>query len=672
MSSYTLNSKFIKYNIISNISSMLFSIDSTDNISLYLCEQIGELFNSSYTSIYKRQSIRNNCHYNFLYSELSSCKNDISSSKKKRDKNTISNHFEKPLKIADYDKVLQSGKVLLYQGDKLLLIPITLKSSLFGAICVMHLNIFDNDMKREILLCADIIRNIFNLWAENINKSYLIQSLIDFMPPTLGLNEKGEINVWNKSMEDMTNANRHDMLGKGEHENGMPFYGYRRMTVPDLILNPNNDWENKYIEYKKDADNVYSVAHCPCLPGGGAVITCKTSILYEINGYVWGAIHTVRDITRELSLENSLQVSEIMNRTITDIVKIGVATFKGDVLINHNKRFANLLGLDPILTNRNDYYSILNYVNSEDLAQTRNNFSRMFNGRDSMRFEFRFNKLDGERFYRVYSYSDVIKNTDFLNIIIDDITEQKLLAQKAKMNELKLYHEDRLTALGTMAAGVAHELNQPLNTILVTSDSLLYSLEQCTLIKQSELRKSLELISGQVDRMSQVILNIRNFSREDIELYQGNTTIQEALDNVLSMIGTQLEVHGITLHRNIVPRLLQIKGSVNRVEQVIMNLINNARQALDVSNRKDKSIWISVYPKNEYNVFEISDNATGIMPQIIYKIFDPFFTTKDVGKGTGLGLAITRSILSDIGGSIECFNNKYGGATFVASFLLSD
>ena len=171
--------------------------------------------------------------------------------------------------------------------------------------------------------------------------------------------------------------------------------------------------------------------------------------------------------------------------------------------------------------------------------------------------------------------------------------------------------------------------------------------------------------------MSEVIQNIRNFGREDREHTLEDLNVNDAIENVFSMLGRQLEVHGIQVKKNLLRGLPPIKANLNRLEQVIMNLVVNARQGLDECYKDPKELWVRTFERNGNVLIEVGDNATGIPNHIMMKIFDPFFTTKPVGKGTGLGLTISQSIMAEIGGYINVFNNEKGGATFVVNAPIS-
>jgi C4-dicarboxylate-specific signal transduction histidine kinase len=143
--------------------------------------------------------------------------------------------------------------------------------------------------------------------------------------------------------------------------------------------------------------------------------------------------------------------------------------------------------------------------------------------------------------------------------------------------------------------------------------------------------------------------------------------VNQAVDNVFSMIGRQLEAHNIDVQKNLDKNVPRIKTELNRLEQVIMNLVVNARQALDASSRDAKKLWVKTGMQKKIIQIEVVDNALGIPADLTGKIFDPFFTTKDVGQGTGLGLTISQSIVAEFKGQLKVFNNESGGATFIVS-----
>ena len=235
----------------------------------------------------------------------------------------------------------------------------------------------------------------------------------------------------------------------------------------------------------------------------------------------------------------------------------------------------------------------------------------------------------------------------------------------ALIDEAKFHHDARLAALGTMAAGIAHELNQPLNTIRVITEGLLFGREKGWPLEVEEFFENVEMISRQVVRMDKVIQNIRNFARENRDQEIASVSVNEAIENVFSMIGRQIEDHGIRVEKDLEPELPPLRTTLNELEQVVMNLLLNARQSLDECDEPLKVIRVKTECRDSKILLEVSDNGPGIPAPLHGRIFDPFFTTKGPGKGTGLGLSISQSIVSKFGGRIEVRNNDDGGATFV-------
>jgi PAS domain S-box-containing protein len=511
------------------------------------------------------------------------------------------------------------------------------------------------------------VSSVFELWMARLNLEKRLNDLINFMPtPTFLMNTDEVITGWNRATEEMTGWKAERIVGKGNYENGIPFYNMRRPTVSNLIMYPDKKWESAYHEFQRDGDVVHSLAYCPALPGGGVFLSCKTMRLYDINNLLLGSIHTVRDVTLEREMEKSLHRSESMYRAISDFAGVGIMVFGADRIIYYNERLASFMGISGEEISKADFMA---WIHPEDHLQLERHVKALLDGKQAnLRFEFRANHRESIRSYRALAQLMEYEDQQAIHLILDDITEQKEMAEKARLNELRLYHEDRLTALGIMAAGIAHELNQPLNTVRVVTDGFLYGREESWNLDQEELFEGLEMISKQVERMSKVIQNIRNFAREDRGESSGEVNANKAIENTFSMIGRQLEAHGIQVRKELEDGLPSIKANLNRLEQVIMNLVVNARQALDDCQRERKELWIKTGANNGSVYIEVSDNASGIPVDFLMRVFDPFFTTKEVGKGTGLGLSISQSIVAEFKGRIEAFNNERGGATFVVTF----
>jgi C4-dicarboxylate-specific signal transduction histidine kinase len=242
--------------------------------------------------------------------------------------------------------------------------------------------------------------------------------------------------------------------------------------------------------------------------------------------------------------------------------------------------------------------------------------------------------------------------------------ELDLLAARNRINKA-----DKLAFLGNMAAGIAHEINQPLNSIKVTADSILMWSKDEQSYQLSEFLEDVQTISEQATRIANIIKYIRDLIRSHQQTTSQRFNISQAINNAVNMLTPQLNAAKVSLSLNLAEKPLEINGSLVHMEHVILNLINNALEALESSLQAHKEITIQAYLKDKI-IVTISDNGPGIPEDIKQKLFTPFFTTK--GTGMGLGLSIVKSVITSHGGDITVSNNEIGGAAFRLAFPLAD
>ena len=234
--------------------------------------------------------------------------------------------------------------------------------------------------------------------------------------------------------------------------------------------------------------------------------------------------------------------------------------------------------------------------------------------------------------------------------------EAELETQRTRM-----MHSDRLRSLGEMAAGIAHELNQPLVGVRGFAEHILIGQELNWELTPETLKERMEDIIEQADRMVHIIQHVRLFAREAGKPTKESVQVNDIVSSSLDLIGAQFRSHGIDLETQLSDHLSPIMANPYSLEEVILNLLNNARDAVEThkvnasTNYKPKvSIKTHPSPQNPQDVqIEIIDNGGGIPQDIAQKIFDPFFTTKDPDKGTGLGLSISKSIVEEFHGSLS-------------------
>ncbi len=234
--------------------------------------------------------------------------------------------------------------------------------------------------------------------------------------------------------------------------------------------------------------------------------------------------------------------------------------------------------------------------------------------------------------------------------------------------ETQLIQASKLATLGEMAAGIAHELNQPLNVMKIGSDFLKEVVRGGKKIRDEELNTVAEEISSQVDRASGIIKHMRDFVRI-ADKKPGKADINKPIRDVFKIIGEQLRLRQIELELDLDENLPPIMADSNRLEQVFINLVTNARNAMeDKMSGPTKLLKIRSFINNGDVTVTVSDTGIGIPEDIIDRIFEPFFTTKEAGKGTGLGLSISYGIIKDYGGTIRVETEVGTGTTFELRF----
>ena len=230
------------------------------------------------------------------------------------------------------------------------------------------------------------------------------------------------------------------------------------------------------------------------------------------------------------------------------------------------------------------------------------------------------------------------------------------LKKRQKQQQL-LIQKSKLESMGELSAGIAHEINQPLGGISMGLDNILFKLSMDGL-SEEYLTNKINALFKDIDRIRQIINHVRIFSRDQDSEMLETVDLNEVIYDALSMVSKQYNNHNIKIVLKLSDKKFYTIGNKYRIEQVILNLLSNAkyaveeRQKLSKNDVYTKTITIKSYGVNGNVVIEIEDNGTGIPQKNIDNIFDPFYTTKDVESGTGLGLSITYGIIKEMKGEI--------------------
>ncbi len=243
--------------------------------------------------------------------------------------------------------------------------------------------------------------------------------------------------------------------------------------------------------------------------------------------------------------------------------------------------------------------------------------------------------------------------------------------------EQQLIQASKMATLGEMATGVAHELNQPLSVIKIASSFFMKKIRKNEKIRDEILFTMSQEIDSHVDRATKIINHMREFGRKS-DMTLGKIQVNEVLKKAFEIFSQQLKLREIEVTWDIEESLPLITADAGRLEQVFINLLINARDAIDekwktqAHQKGDKKITLKTGSDEKTVFVEVSDTGTGIPDDIAEKVFEPFFTTKKVGEGTGLGLSISYGIINDCGGAIQVAPNKTDGTCFIIQFPIQD
>lgn len=231
---------------------------------------------------------------------------------------------------------------------------------------------------------------------------------------------------------------------------------------------------------------------------------------------------------------------------------------------------------------------------------------------------------------------------------------------------------EKFTALGEMASGIAHELNQPLNVTKIICQGILKDIQKDR-FSLEELKNDLPEVVHQMNKMAETIEHMRMFTATRNNVLKKEFDINFVIENAFKFTGAQMADHGVAVKKELAPGLPLLFGDQLGVEQSVLNILANARNAVEASGKQEKNIIVKTYlTENKKNVcVQISDNGPGIPEDVRKKVFQPFFTTKNAMapdgrpvKGKGLGLSLAHKIIQDHGGEIVLESVVGQGATF--------
>ncbi|MBI1912959.1 MAG: response regulator [Deltaproteobacteria bacterium] len=249
--------------------------------------------------------------------------------------------------------------------------------------------------------------------------------------------------------------------------------------------------------------------------------------------------------------------------------------------------------------------------------------------------------------------TDIEDNQGYV-ITAKDVTEDRLIQKRLLLSS-------KLAALGEMAAGIAHEVNNPLQVMMANLELLEVNVSERGI-------KRVEHLKDGVLRIKNIVRDLLIFAREQTTEVE-DVDINRVIEKVVDLLRNQLKLANVNIELDLDRRALAVRCNKNLFQQVIINLLQNAKDAIEESKKGTRAYIRTVLLPGGIVVVEVSDDGPGIPDTVVDRIFDPFFTTKDVGKGTGLGLSVSRRIIEGMGGNIAVASSPSTGTTFTINLL---
>ncbi|MCE5335787.1 MAG: PAS domain S-box protein [Desulfobacteraceae bacterium] len=362
-------------------------------------------------------------------------------------------------------------------------------------------------------------------------------------------------------------------------------------------------------------------------------------VLYELR---WSTLleHEVDVKTNDIrKYADDLERSETKYRSLVEGAEDLIFTLDANGIIKTaNRHMARLFGFNPENLNGQSLYR---FLPREQVYEQLRTVGEAFKSGKGSTVESRLDVAAGSFWFNIqYIPIEGEKSEQLALGIARDITERKNI-------ENQLINTEKLASLGTMAAGVAHEINNPIGIMLGFCDLLIERMEPGT-IEYNDL-KTIERHGLHCKSIVERLLSFARISEETEE----SCDLNENVESIISVVGHNLDINNIKLVLSLEKNLPRVRGDSRGLQQVFLNLITNAVQAM---HGKGVLTVVTRLSGNALGTAEVivSDTGTGIRREFLRKIFDPFFTTKKVGEGTGLGLSVSYGIITKYGGTIEC------------------
>lgn len=471
---------------------------------------------------------------------------------------------------------------------------------------------------------------------------------------TFVVDREHRIVYWNRACEKLTGISREEILGTSRE--GLPFYTHEGPSMASLVVEQNYKALERIFGQKnlRRSPNLpvafEAYEYFPDFQGSERYFYNTCSPIYDEQGQIQGAVQAIVDVTERELLARELKDSEEKFRTLVETSLDGIVLHRDLKILYVNRACLEMFGYQQPEEMLGQ--SLLKFFELPYQQAASRRLAHLLQGTPRPRiFEIKGVRRDGSRFdLEIISSPTTYGGRTASQSHIRDITHKKHL-------EEHLARTEKLASLGQLAAGVAHEMNNPLGSIMVLSYLLLEDLNP-----EGPERVQVEKIIREATRCKEIVKGLLEFSRH-MPSRMVPLNLNRVLQEVLSLVADHLLFQHIELVKELSPQLPLILGDKNRLEQVFVNLLMNSAEAMEGMGRLIVSTGLT--PEGDRVRLAIKDTGPGIPEHLRSRLFDPFFTTKGLGHGVGLGLSISYGIIEKHMGRIFVEDTGPQGTTFV-------
>ena len=509
---------------------------------------------------------------------------------------------------------------------------------------ILHLQSLNRDLENEISLRREDIERLQEYEKALRASEQRLTDIINFLPDaTFVIDNQGKVIAWNKAIEVMTGVNAADMLGRGEYSYSIPFYGFARPILIDLVGDSDNEHIKDYLSFRSHQANIEGENFCPAIGQKGAYIYGKASPLYDTDGNVVGAIESMRDISDRKWAEEQLRQSEerffkvfhsspdmmfIYNERNYSIIEANQKVF--DTLgLNREE----VIGSDLIklgIVGKSQYASILTRLKQE---------GKILN--DELDIITRSGKLIKSVSTLQYIY---LNGSICILLVSKDVSKERQM-------EADLARLDRLNLIGEMAASIGHEVRNPMTAVR----GFLQLLN--TQEKNPENRIYYKLMMEELDRANRIISEFLTLARDKrVQLEQ------KSLNGIIKAIAPIIQAEALMRDKQVILELgpdVELLLDQSEIRQMILNLSRNGLEAMKAGG----VLIIGTRAGDQGVILYIKDQGCGFSMEAINKAGTPFYSTKD--SGSGLGLAVCYSIANRHKARIDIESSPSGSTVYV-------